>query len=299
MDPKTYLTGILKSQDLADDSQELKDLREHRKSVEKILRASFPEAAPTIQYGGSTAKGTLIKESYDLDVVCYFPNDDDDAGATLKEIFESVSDALAKDYYVEPKTSAVRLKDKKNKIDFHIDVVPGRYVDDSKSDCFIYQNGAEKERQKTNLNVHLDHVRNSGVVPAIRLLKLWETRRGLRVKHFVLELLIIELLKEKKNSSLDTQLKHFWASLADAKDDPIAVEDPANPCGNDLSGFLKAIWPDLSSRAKDTLDLLERSGWEAIFGPLEEDEEKNGSKESAFFVRAAAAVSTPTKPWLP
>ena len=298
MGPKEYLTGILKSQNLADDSQELKDLQDHRKNVEKTLRASFPEAGPTIQYGGSKAKGTLIKELYDLDVVCYFPNDDTDAGATLKEIFDSVTEALAEDYYVEPKTSAIRLKDKKNKIDFHIDVVPGRYVDDSKSDCFIYQNGADKGRQKTNLTVHLDHVRNSGVVPAIRLLKLWETRRGLRVKHFVLELLIIELLKDKKNSGLDAQLKHVWTSLADAKDDPIVVEDPANPCGNYLSGFLDAVWPQLSARAEDTLSLLERSGWEAIFGPLQEGVEKSESRASVF-VRAAASVSTPTKPWLP
>ncbi len=182
MTTKEYLEGVLKSQDLADDSQELKDLQEHRKKVEKILRDGFPKAAPTIQYGGSRAKGTLDKEAYDLDVVCYFRNDDTSAGGTLKEIFENVSNKLSEDYYVEPKTSAVRLRDKKNKVDFHIDVVPGRYVDDTKSDCFIYQNGADKERLKTNLSVHIEHVKNSGVVPAIRLLKLWKVRRGLRVK---------------------------------------------------------------------------------------------------------------------
>ena len=191
MEPQKYLESVLKNQNLEDESQELKDLQKHRKDVDEILRKGFPKASPTIRYGGSKAKDTLIRESYDLDVVCYFPHDDKSAGETLKDIFENAKKVLTEHYYVEPKTSAVRLKDKQNKIDFHIDVVPGRYVDDSKSDCFIYQNGAEKDRLKTNLDLHIDHVKNSGVVPAIRLLKLWKTRRGLGVKQFVFELLII------------------------------------------------------------------------------------------------------------
>jgi hypothetical protein len=92
-------------------------------------------------------------------------------------------------------------------------------------------------------------------------------------------------------------LKHIWTSISEAKD-PIRVEDPANPSGNDLTEFLKAVWPELSARAKDTLDLLQQSGWEAVFGRLGMDDEPNGGK-SAAFVRAAAAVRTPTKPWIP
>jgi Nucleotidyltransferase domain len=297
MDTKEYLNGVLQSQNFADDSQELKDLQTHRKKVESILCEGFPEATKTIQYGGSKAKGTLNKESYDLDVICYFASDDTSAGVTLKEVFDNVSKKLSEDYYVEQKTSSVRLKDKDNKIDFHIDVVPGRYVDESNSDCFIYQNGADKQRLKTNLAVHVGYVRDSGVVPAIRLVKLWKARRGLRIKQFALELLIIKLLEGKKNSSLEAQVKHVWTSIADAKE-PIAVEDPANPFGNDLSEVLKAMWPELSQRAQDTLDLLARSGWEAVFGPLEKGETDNGAKTSVF-VRAGASVTTPTKPWLP
>jgi hypothetical protein len=46
-------------------------------------------------------------------------------------------------------------------------------------------------------------VKDSGVVPAIRLLKLWKVRRGLQVKQFVFELLVIKVLEKKKNASLD------------------------------------------------------------------------------------------------
>jgi hypothetical protein len=294
MEPQEYLEQILKSQKLEDDSRELKDLQSRRKDVENILRDGFPDASPTIRYGGSKAKGTLIRESYDLDIVCYFPRDDSTAGETLKEIFGNVTKKLEEHYYVSPKTSAVRLKDKRNKIDFHIDVVPGRYVDDCKSDCFIFQNGADRDRLKTNLEVHIAHVKNSGVSPALQLLKLWKTRRALSVKQFVFELLAIKLLKDKKNSDLGSQVKRVWTSIKEAEE-PISVEDPANPTGNDLSQLLRISWPELSARSRDTLDLLGRSGWEAIFGSVD-DVNKEGKTRN--FVQAAAAVLTPTRPWL-
>ena len=294
MRSQEYLENVLKRQDLKEDSEQLKNLRKHREEVDSILRDGFSAASPTIRYGGSKAKGTLILESYDLDVVFYVPHDNDQAGVTLKAIFNNVSGKLAEHYYVEPKTSAIRLRDKNDRTDFHVDVVPGRYVDDSKSDCFIYQNGGEKERLKTNLKTHIDHVKKSGVVPAIRLLKLWRVRRGLQVKQFVFELLVIDLLKGKEDSGLDIQLKHVWTRLKESED-PISVEDPANPTGNDLSDLLKLIWPELSARSRDTLDLLQESRWEAVFGPIAEDKKEDAKSDN--LRRAAAAIIAPSKPW--
>lgn len=294
MEPNDYLDEVLKSQNLADESEQSKTLQEHRKKVEGILRTGFPECSPTIQYGGSKAKGTLNKESYDLDIVCYFPFDVTSCGDTLKDIFNNTAKILGEQYYVELKTSAIRLRDKQNKLDAHIDVVPGRYVDETKSDCFIFQNGADKCRLKTNISVHIDHVKNSGVVPAIRLLKLWKTRRGLGLKQFIFELLVIELLKGKKDSSLDAQLTHVWTSLAESEDF-ICVQDPANPNGNDFTEILKNAWWELSNRSRDTLALLEASGWEAVFGKLED--ETKATTKTINLVRAASTVVGPTRPW--
>ena len=298
MDANEYLNRVLAGQNLKDDSPELKELQEHRKDVEKLLREGFPDAAPAIRYGGSKAKGTLIKESYDLDITCYFRNDDTSAGKTLKEIYANVKERLAAEYRAEPKTSAIRLKNKDPKDlarDFHIDVVPGRYVDESKTDCYIYQAGSEKDRLKTNLDVHIEHVRDSGVVPAIRLLKLWKTRRGLQIKQFVFELLVIKVLTDKKRSTLDAQLEHFWNTVKESGD-PVAVEDPANPTGNDLSELLKARWLELSLASSNTLDLLERSGWQAVF--RDADGSDRGGTDPGKLKSAAASVVTPTKPWL-
>lgn len=290
MTPSEYLSKILEEQTLAEDSLELAQLRERREEVEKLLRAEFG-SSPSIRYGGSKAKGTMIKEAYDLDVICYFPRDDADAGGNLETIFENVRKALAKKYVAVPKTSAIRLESQTHEYS-HVDVVPGRFVDDKNQDAFLHCTTGEKKRLKTNLDVHIEHVRGSGLVPVIRLGKLWRLRRGLSIKHFALELLIIEVVKSKKSAALEVQLKHLWETLRDDVDS-VKIEDPANPHGNDLSDLLNAsVRRELSSAAATTLATLARDGWEAIFGKLTTKDDKKQA-----LVEAARSVQNPARPW--
>src|SRR5690349_8509492 len=79
MTPREYLQQLIESQTLAEDSPELKALRKRRDEIEAHLREAFG-SSPNIRYGGSQAKGTLVRDSYDLDLVCYFPRDESDAG---------------------------------------------------------------------------------------------------------------------------------------------------------------------------------------------------------------------------
>jgi hypothetical protein len=277
MSDKKYLEEILESQTLDPDGQEMTDLRSHRSDVEKLLRKTFEKGSPTIRYGGSKAKGTMIKEAYDLDITCFFSNEETLAGETLQELYENVEKGLADDYLITRKPSALRLKSKDLNqwaADFHIDVVPGRFIDEKNEDVFLYRSSGEKGRQKTNLDVHIEHVKNSGVIDAIRLGKLWRARNYLSVRHFVLELLIIEMLKQRKSLGPPEQLKHVWTELRDNIDD-ITIEDPANPTGNDLSElFNSSIKLELSTRARTTLDLIERYGWEQVFGQVPEKSTK-------------------------
>jgi hypothetical protein len=299
MNENEYLAAILKQQTLAPNSQELNALQEHRGKVDGLLRDYFKASSPTIRYGGSKAKGTMIKEAYDLDMTCYFGHDDTIAGQTLEDIYGNTRKALESDYWVEPKPSALRLKDhdpQNFRVDFHIDVVPGRYTDGTKSDTFLYQSSGEKKRLKTNLDVHIEHVRDSGLTEAIRLLKLWRVRNGIRIRHFALELLTIKLLKDKKSLTLAGQLIHVWEELRDHSNN-LAIEDPANPNGNDLSALLDAsIKSELSGVGRATLNTITNSGWQAVFGPIDDmpEMEKTDSLK-----HAATRVVTPTKPWLP
>ena len=75
----------------------------------------------------------------------------------------------------------------------------------------------------------------------------------------------------------------------------MAIEDPANPTGNDLSDLLnETVWADLSAVAKSTLATLDSDGWEAIFGKVSSNDDKAEKAQ-----RAAATVITPSRPWLP
>lgn len=291
MTPNEYLSKILDSQTLEEGGDELKRLRERREEVETLLRKEFG-SGPTIRYGGSKAKGTMIKEAYDLDVICYFPRDDDDAGGTLEELYKNTRAVLAAKYVVVEKTSALRLQSR-NYEDFHVDVVPGRFVDDNKDDTFLHQSSGSKTRLKTNLNTHIDHVKSSGVVASIRLMKLWRIRRGLTIKHFALELVVIELLKDQKSRSLEHQLKHVWKSLRDEVDS-IKIEDPANPAGNDLSNLLNnSVKAERSSSAASTLSTIECDGWESVFGKVPgHDEDKRAALSAAI-----NSARVPTRPW--
>lgn len=297
MTTNEYLAKVLRAQTLEEGSEELKALQERRAEVEKHIRTAFEESSPTIRYGGSKAKGTMIREAYDLDVISYFTNGDTGAGETLEAIYNNVKEALGKHYFVIPKASALRLTDLRpanRGVDFHIDVVPGRFTDDSKTDAYLYLSTGEKGRLKTNLDLHIEHVRDSGVTDAIRLVKLWKVRNGIGLKSFVLELLVIKLIQEKKKVGLASQLEHIWAELRDGIKD-VSVEDPANPTGNDLSELLNdGVKAELAAVARRTLSLIEESGWEAVFGPVEE---KAATDKKENLIRAAAAVATSSKPW--
>lgn len=300
MTPDQYLDKILTAQTFADDAPELGEVRQRRKDIEASLRKHFSKSSPSIRWGGSMAKHTMIRESYDGDLTCYFPEDEKEAGSTLEEIYNNAATGLSKDYEVVRKTSALRVKDRATKatkgfaVDLHIDVVPGRYTDAEAEDVYIHQEAGTKERLKTNLQVHIDHIKDSGVTDTIRLMKLWNCQNGIGAKTFVLELLTVELLAKKKSLGLSGQLKHVWTQFRDHAD-ALAVEDPANPTGNDLKPALDAVRASLASVARTTLSAIEQSGWESVFGKIQEEDAAEDRK--AALRLAAAHVATPTRPW--
>lgn len=284
-----YLREIVKKQTLADDSDEVKTLRAERDAVEKVLRANL-DGSPTIRYGGSHAKSTMVRDSYDLDILCYFDRDDDDSGGTLEELHASVKTALQTTYIVEEKASALRLSSKQN-ARLSIDVLPGRFIDDKAADVYLHRTTGNKARLKTNPDTHIQHVRDSGVREAIRLCKHWRHRQGVDVKSFVLELLVIDLLSGSKDSGLDVQMSKVLETLRDDHK-TLSVADPANS-NNDLSELLNDATRDaLAAAAKATLNTVNSGGWEAVFGKLPEEADK-----AMRITDAVKRDPVPVRPW--
>jgi len=290
MTPDEYLQAVLTGQAFAPDSPELADLQTHGSEVKAVLSKKFGTAA-RLREAGSKKKGTMIRESYDLDLACYFPHDDNSAGETIPEIYENVEGTLQEEYLVVRKGCAVRVWDRSGQVDFHVDVVPGRFVEDDDGDVFLYLSSGDKNRLRTNLDVHIAHVRDSGVREAIKLGKLWRTRNLIPMKTFPLELLVIDLLKDMTSSALSEQLMHVWIQFRDEADN-LSAEDPANPSGNDLSELVDAVRLQLSSVAAATLRTVENNGWEAVFGEVQEKAQRAESLRHI-------ATSSPArqKPW--
>tara|TARA_E500000318_G_scaffold14854_4_gene14822 strand:+ start:30375 stop:31280 length:906 start_codon:yes stop_codon:yes gene_type:complete len=298
MNTKQYLESVLEAQTLDSNGDELKKLRSRRREIREILLSAYKSPKPSVRWAGSMSKTTMIRDSYDGDLTCYFDHDDEQAGKTLKEIYESVRDALSDDYLVEEKPSALRIlsRQKETKGEYtHIDVVPGRFIEGNDGDVFLFRKSGDKSRLKTNLDVHIEHIRDSGVCDAIRLIKLWRFQNGLdHAKTFVLELLVVDILENKKSLSLQSQLKHVWEEFRDHSAS-LSVKDPANPEGNALKTQLDDCRDDLASVAKRTLKTIEDDGWEAVFGPVESETEE---AKAAALHDAIRNVAVPNKPWL-
>lgn len=297
MKPDDYLAAVLKEQALADSDPEMQELRKHGEAVDRLLRARFADARPVIRWAGSKAKGTMIREAHDGDRTCYIPHDAIEAGETLEDIYNNAAAALAPEYLVERRTSALRIRDRSTEgfqRDHRIDVVVGRFIDDTRTDLFLHQENSDKDRLKTNPDIHIQHIRSSGLLDEIMLAKLWRTRNGLTVKTFVLELLVIDLLKKSAAPGLAARLEHVLTEFRDHAE-YLAVEDPANPTGNDLAPVLNACRHHLSAVARTTLASIVVSGWEGVFGALTAAESRENNRAA---IRVAVGrVATPTKPW--
>src|SRR6266481_4599476 len=107
MTGNSYLLDLLASQELKEGCDELVALDTEREKVDRLIKEAYPNSNPTFTHGGSRAKGTMIREDYDLDEVCYFNNDDTGPGETLEDIYENTAKLLlAGSYSVRPKRSA-------------------------------------------------------------------------------------------------------------------------------------------------------------------------------------------------
>ncbi|MFA5197314.1 MAG: nucleotidyltransferase [Patescibacteria group bacterium] len=286
MNGQEYLEKILENQKLS--KEELDELKNHRDEVEGCLREEFGNS-PSIRYAGSRAKETMIKESYDLDIVCYFPEDDE---RSLKEIYGDVKNILSNEYIVEGKTSALRIINLKgSNVDYHIDVVPGRYIDTDKEDAFLYISSADGERMQTNIKVHVETIKESGCQKLIKLTKLWIRRNNLPLKTFVAELSVIEALKsfsdkEKIEEAFTKVLVFFRDDFED-----LTLLDPSNS-SNVVSDLVDETQKNIvATTAKNATDAIENEeeteAWGIIF------KETTGKSNEPI----ATMNVTPPKPW--
>jgi len=214
-----YLASLLVGQTLKD--HELQPLRDARDTIEAWLRADIG-SAPRVYYAGSYAKQTMLRASYDLDIVVYFPSSDP---SNLGQLFTRVQRRLlAGKFVVIPRTVALRLPYEGG---FHIDVVPGRAQDATFRYATLYKNTTPPSTLQTSLKVHIEAVKDAGLSEIVRLAKLWRLRQGLELPTFPLEIAVARALEGKPRNDLEQALLGVLRFLAN---DFVhaRIVDPAN-----------------------------------------------------------------------
>lgn len=250
MTNEDYLRGLLSQQDLTE--REYDTLRGYRERIQSLL--SGFDGSPRFYYAGSYGKKTIIREKYDLDIVIYWPKNTQYA---IKDIYDAVGKQLkTKWQYVNSKTVCWEIPVEGG---FHIDVVPGRALDDNYQEANLYRTDTGTTL-KTSIKTHIDTVRNSGRRDAIRLLKLWRERKQAPFKKsFLLEMMTIE--GSKGIADLPGQV---WAVLQYIRDniETAQVKDPANS-NNSLSDDISSSHKQqIKNIARSTLD---SSTWSDVF----------------------------------
>lgn len=214
-----YLTGLLLKQELQ--PTELGALRTFRDQIEAWLRADVGSLA-RFYYGGSFGKRTMLRESYDLDIILYFPPTEN---STLRQIFDRVRRRLTQgNLVVVPRTVALRLPYVGG---FHVDVVPGRAQDATFRYATLFKNQELPSTLQTSVKIHIESVKDAGLSDTVRLAKLWRLRHRLDVDTFPLEIAVQNAMRGVRRDDLGhamhTVLQYLAKSFLRA-----TLIDPAN-----------------------------------------------------------------------
>ena len=212
-----YLEGLLVQQVVPPD--QVRGLQTARHDIETKLRRIIG-SVPRFYYGGSYGKDTMIRVSYDLDIVVYFSHTD---STPVRDIYATVYHGLKNaGYIVQPKTVAIRLPYEGG---FHIDVVPGRAQDAMYRYATLYKNPGST--LQTSLKMHIDAVRRPGVREIVRLAKLWRARQGLSWSTFPLEITVVRALAGRPITDYADAVIRLWRFTV-ANIQTVRLVDPSN-----------------------------------------------------------------------
>ena len=221
--------------------------------------------SPTPYFGGSRGKKTMIKESYDLDIVLYFP---ETTNNSVQEIYNYVARYLgSSNYDIMLKNVAIRVLKRDN---YHIDIVTAKRIIGSEDSAFLWKNKVGK-MLKTNIVQHIMSIREFGRRDAIKLLKLWKVRNEIDFPSFILEQLIIRALKNNSGLPLDEAINEVLEFISE-NIQTIRLVDPANTNNiltdeDTISTYDKDVLSKFAKWSLKENDLASLNGWVNLFNP--------------------------------
>jgi hypothetical protein len=222
-DVNSYLSAVISKKKLIPISLKDKRLR----PIMRILDDWKGDEIAAVKHSGSSAKGTGLKGSADLDI---FISLKASASGTLCEIYDSLFDSLglhSKELGIIRRRQNVSIRIWY--VGLKIDLVPAKKVGDSHTLHNLHVRRDKKNRTLTNVDLHINLVKNSGRIDEIVLAKIWRQINGLDFPSIYLELTVIAALKGKRSGNLE---RNFQCVLDYLASDECFVEskvlDPAN-----------------------------------------------------------------------
>jgi len=227
------------------------------RGVQTLLRPSLQQWAGfylvSMNPSGSFAKGTAIRGGTDIDI---FASVSEDVSASLEFIYTTLFNRLNADGF-NPRQQNVSIGINVN--GYSVDVVPARRHNNLGEFHSLWRRKAQTWTQ-TNVNKHINTVRNSGRTEEIMILKAWRKQKGLTFPSFYLELVTIEACKGRPVGALS---ENVWATLAYIRDhiQTVAFIDPANT-NNRISDDLTAA--EKTSLANAAALARQATNWDQV-----------------------------------
>ncbi|MFL0267909.1 nucleotidyltransferase domain-containing protein [Candidatus Clostridium radicumherbarum] len=163
--------------------------------LEKIIRNWASTWLDEIKISGSRAKGTAINLSSDLDLFISLKSSNP---FTLKQIYNSLYDAIIKEGISARKQNvSIGI----NYQGHNIDLVPASRHSGNTNYHSLYKSKADSWTQ-TNIDKHINLVKDSGRRDEIIALKIWRKLHGLDFPSIYLELTVLEALYYKNKNQL-------------------------------------------------------------------------------------------------
>jgi len=192
--------------------------------VANIIREWATQYLLEIKLSGSYVKGTAVAGSADADIFISL-NQSVLCGRT--PTLETLYNSLAT--YFRVKGYTVKLQNVSLGVEhagIHVDLVPAVKHPGNTNDHSLYRR-KKNSWTKTNIDKHIDHVKNSGRATEIRAAKIWRNLHNLDISSFYLELVVLEALKGK---SLTAVADNFLSVLDYLKTTFVfaTIIDPAN-----------------------------------------------------------------------
>lgn len=222
----------------------------------------YNSASLEIQKSGSRAKGTAIKGSSDMDMFLSITDKNNDD--KLKNYYDELFD------FLKSKSFTIRKQNVSLGVNYYncdIDVVPAKKTNyssyskgwESFNDHWLWSN-KKQTRTLTNIQKHIDLVKNGGLQKEIMLTKIWRNNHGLDFPSIYIELMVSEALKSNRKYNLASD---FITVLTYIRDNILnkKVVDPSNS-NNIISESLSAL--EKENISKQAANSLLKEYWEKI-----------------------------------